>query len=71
VVIAMNNEKNYYIGTLIGVEMDYSPFLGMIASSTTPDIAMLIWIAFIEYLNPKFKHILGKDNLVAVMLLRA
>ncbi|MCO5552987.1 hypothetical protein L7F22_006507 [Adiantum nelumboides] len=32
---------------------------------------MLGWIAYIKSLNPKFKHIAGKDNPVADMLSRA
>ena len=43
----------------------------MIANCSTPDIAMLRWIAFIKSLNPKFSHIAGKDNPVADMLSRA
>ena len=43
----------------------------MIASCSTPDIAMLRWIAYIKSLNPEFRHIAGKDNMVADMLSRA
>ena len=53
------------------VETDCLPLLGMITSCTTPDIAMLRWIAYIKSLNPKFENIVGKDNRVAYMLSRA
>ena len=43
----------------------------MITSCSTPDIAILRWIAYIKSLNPEFKHIAGKDNIVADMLSRA
>ena len=70
-VTAMKNEKEYLIGATVVVETDCLPLLGMIASCSTPDIAMLRWIAYIKSLNPEFKHIAGKDNAVADMLSRA
>ena len=71
VVTAMKNEKEYLIGATVVVKTDCLPLLGMIASCSTPDIAMLRWIAYIKSMNPEFKHIAGKDNAVADMLSRA
>lgn len=71
VVTAMKNEREYLIGASVVVETDCLPLLGMIASCSTPDIAMLRWIAYIKSMNPEFKHIAGKDNAVADMLSRA
>ena len=59
------------IGVDVVVETDCLPLIGMIASCTTPDIAMLQWIAYIRTMNPKLRHIKGKENLVADMLSRA
>ena len=59
------------IGAPILVETDCLPLLGMIINCNTPDIAMLRWIAYIKTLNPEFKHIKGKYNVVADMLSRA
>ena len=70
-VTALKSEKEYLIGTCVVVETDCLPLLGMITSCSTPDIAMLRWIAYIKSLNPEFKHIAGKDNKVADMLSRA
>ena len=70
-VTALKNEKEYLIGACVVVETDCLPLLGMITSCSTPDIAMLRWIAYIKSLNPEFKHIAGKDNIVADMLSRA
>ncbi|KAL3679385.1 hypothetical protein R1sor_022341 [Riccia sorocarpa] len=53
------------------LETDCLPLLGMIANCSTPDIAMLRWIAYIKTLNPELRHIAGKDNPVADMLSRA
>ncbi len=44
------------------VETDCLPLLGMITDCSTPDIAMLRWIAFIKSLNLEFHHIAGRDN---------
>ena len=68
VVTAMKHEKEYLIGALVVVETDCLPLLGMIASCSTPDLAMLRWIAYIKSMNPEFKHIAGRDNAVADML---
>jgi len=65
------NEKEYLIGASVVVETDCLPLLEMIASCSTPDIAMLRWIAYITSMNPEFKHIAGKNNAAADMLSRA
>lgn len=67
----MKVEKNYLIGTYVVLETDCLPLISMIASCTTPDIAMLRWIAFIRSLNPELRHIAGKENTMADMLSRA
>jgi len=71
VVTAMKNEKGYLIGATVVVETDCLPLLGMIASCSTPNLAMLRWIAYIKSMDPKFKHIAGKNNPVVDMLSRA
>ncbi|WP_129321230.1 hypothetical protein [Enterobacter cloacae complex sp. 4DZ3-17B2] len=53
------------------VETDCLPLIGMIANFSTPDIAMLRWIAYIKSLNPEFCHIARRENPVADMLSRA
>jgi hypothetical protein len=68
VVTAMKNEKEYLIGASVVVETDCLSLLGMITSCSTPDIAMLRWIAYIKSMDPEFKHIAENDNLVADML---
>lgn len=67
----MKAKKEYLIWTPVVVETNCLLLLGMIVNCTTPDIAMLRWIAYIKSLNPEFKHIVGKNNPVADMLLRA
>ena len=69
--LALQQEKDYLIGAHAILETDCLPLLGLIANCTTPDIAMLRWIAFIRMINPELKHIAGKDNPVADMLSRA
>ena len=54
VVTAMKNDKEYLIGAEVIVETDCLPLLGMISSCSTPDIAMLCWIAYIKSLNLEF-----------------
>ncbi|KAL3679949.1 hypothetical protein R1sor_022905 [Riccia sorocarpa] len=71
VVTALKTERNYLIGAHVVLETDCLPLLGMIANCSTPDIAMLRWIAYIKTLNPELRHIAGKDNPVADMLSRA
>ena len=71
IVTALKIDKEYFIGAYVIVETDCLPLIGMIASCSTPDIAMLRWIAYIKSLNPEFRHIAGKDNMVADMLSRA
>mgnify|MGYP007069652537 CR=1 FL=1 len=53
------------------IETDYLPLFGMVSRCTTPDVAMLRWIAYIKSLNPEIRHISGKDNAMADMLSRA
>ncbi|MCO5601145.1 hypothetical protein L7F22_055264 [Adiantum nelumboides] len=71
VVTSLKCDKEYFIGASVTVEIDCLPLLGMITSFSTPDIAMLRWIAYIKSLNPEFEHIAGKENAVADMLSRA
>jgi hypothetical protein len=53
------------------VETDCLQPIGMIVNCTTPDLAMLCWVAFVRSFNPDIRHIKGKDNSVADMLSRA
>ncbi|KAL2643843.1 hypothetical protein R1flu_011430 [Riccia fluitans] len=64
----MKAEKEYLT---VVVENDCLPLLRMITNCSTPDMTMLNWIAYIKSLNPKFKHITGKENVVVDMLSRA
>ncbi|KAL3676828.1 hypothetical protein R1sor_026776 [Riccia sorocarpa] len=66
----MKVEKEYLMGAVVVVETDCLPLLGMITNCSTPDVTMLNWIAYIKSLNPEFKHIVGKENVVADMLSR-
>ena len=68
---ALKADRNYLIGANVVLETDCLPLLGMIANCSTPDIAMLRWIAYIRSLNPVLVHITGKKNSVADMLSRA
>ena len=68
---AMKADRNYLIGADVVLETDCLPLLGMVANCSTPDIAMLRWIAYIRSLNPILVHISGKKNSVADMLSRA
>lgn len=68
---ALKAERNYLIGADVVLETDCLPLLGMVANCSTPDIAMLRWIAYIRSLNPVLTHITGKKNSVADMLSRA
>ncbi len=68
---ALKAERNYLIGAEVVLETDCLPLLGMVANCTSPDIAMLRWIAYIKSLNPLLVHIEGKKNCVADMLSRA
>ena len=54
VVTALKNDKEYLTGAEVIVETDCHPLLGMISNCSTPDIAMLRWIAYIKSLNPEF-----------------
>jgi hypothetical protein len=68
---ALKSDRDYLIGIDVVVETDCLLHIGMIASCTMPDIAMLRWIAYIKTVNPKLRHIKGKENPVANMLSRA
>ena len=68
---ALHQERHYLIGARVVIETDCIALLGMVANCTTPDIAMLRWIAFIRSFNPELRHIRGIDNPVADMLSRA
>lgn len=68
---ALKADRNYLIGAEVVLETDCLPLLGMIANCSSPDIAMLRWIAYIKSLNPVLVHIEGKKNSVADMLSRA
>ncbi|GGS27705.1 hypothetical protein GCM10010252_77790 [Streptomyces aureoverticillatus] len=67
----MKAEKDYLIGAVVVIETDCLLLFGMIINCSMSDIIMLRWIVYIKSLNPEFKHITGKDNLVADMLSRA
>ena len=43
----------------------------MVSGCTTPDLAMLKWIAYIKSLNLEIRHISGKDNTMDDMLFGA
>jgi hypothetical protein len=68
---AVKTDRDYLIGTTVILETDCLPILGMISGCSTPDIAMLRWIAYIKSLNPEIRHVAGKKNIVADMLSRA
>jgi hypothetical protein len=68
---AIKADRNYLIGANVVLETDCLPLLGMIANCSTPDIAMLRWIAYIRSVNPVLMHISGKKNYVTDMLSRA
>ena len=68
---ALKNDKEYLTGAEVVVETNCLSLLGMITSCSTPDIAMLRWIAYIKSLSPEFCHIAGRDNPVADMLSHA
>jgi hypothetical protein len=68
---ALKAYRNYLIGAEVVLEIDCLPLLGMIANCSSPDIAMLRWIAYIKSLNLILIHIEGKNNSVADMLSRA
>ena len=68
---ALKADRNYLIGAEVVLETDCLPLLGMIANCSSPDIAMLRWIAYIKSMNPVLVHIEGKKNSVADMLSRA
>ena len=47
----MKADKDYLIGTEVIIETDCLPILGMLSECTTPDLAMLRWIAYIKSLD--------------------
>ena len=53
------------------IEMDCLPIVGMILGCATPDLAILRWISYIKSLNPKIRHIGGKNSVMAEMLSKA
>ena len=59
------------IGAEIIIETDYLLVLGMMRTSTIPDVAMLRWISYLKSLDPKVRHISRKDNAVVDILSRA
>ena len=65
---AIKAVRNYLIGANVVLETDCARLLGMIANCSTPDIAMLRWIAYIRSLNLVLMHISGTKNYVADML---
>jgi hypothetical protein len=71
IVSAMKADRDHLIGTGVVIETDCLPILGMVSGCTTPDLVMLRWIAYIKSLNLQIRHISGKDNAMADMLLRA
>jgi hypothetical protein len=71
IVSAVKADIDNLIGTKVIIETDCLPILGMVSGCATPDLAMLRWIAYIKSMNPEIRHISGKDNAMADMLLRA
>ena len=63
---AIKSDRDYLIGAKVVNETDCLPILGMMRCCTIPDVAMLRWIAYVKSLNPEVRHILGKDNAVAI-----
>jgi hypothetical protein len=57
---AIKADRNYLIGANVVLETDCLPLLGMIANCSTPDIAMLRWIAYIRSINHVLMHIYGE-----------
>ena len=68
---ALKTDRDYLIGADVVVETDCLPLIEMIASCTTPDIAMLRWIVYIKTMNLELRHIKGKENPIANMLSKA
>ena len=71
IVLAVKADKDYLIGTEVIIEMDCLPILDMVSGCAKTDLVMLKWIAYIKFLNPKIRHISGKDNAMVDMLSRA
>jgi hypothetical protein len=68
---ALHQDQNYLIGAVVIIKTNCHSLLGMVANCTTPDVAMLRWVAFICMFSPELKHIRGKENGVADMSLQA
>jgi transposase InsO family protein len=68
---ALKVERVHVIGSLLIIETDCKPLLGMVTNSDTHDIAMLRWISYIRTFDATIIHISGKLNHVADMLSRA
>ena len=66
IVSAVKADKDYLIGTEVIIDTDYLPILGMVSRCATPDLEMLMWIAYIKSLNSEIRHIFGKDNAMAM-----
>ena len=68
---ALKVERVHVIGSLLIIETDCKPLLGMVTNSDTHDIAMLRWISYIRTFDATIIHISGKLNHMADMLSRA
>ena len=71
IVSVIKSYCDYLIGAEVIIRTNYLPILGMISGCSTPDIAMLCWIAYIKSLNPEIRHVAGKHNVVADVLSRS
>ena len=70
IISVLKADKDYLTRTKVIIEMNRQPILGMVSKCTTPNLAMLKWIAYIKSLNLKIQHITGKDNAITNMLSR-
>ena len=66
----MKADKDYLMEAVVIIETDCLPILGMVSECAPLDLEMLRWIAYNTSLNPKIRHISGKDNTMNRMLLR-
>lgn len=64
----MKSKKDYLIDAMVLVEKNCLLLLEMIINFSTPHIIMLSWIFYTKLLNPIFKHIIKKDNLIKNLL---
>ena len=67
----VKTDKDYLIKTEVIIEMDYLLILGTVSRCAMSDLTMLRWIAYIKSPSPETRHISGKNNAMADMLLRA